>query len=977
MKRGIGPLVAFVLAVAATSARAQSGGASSTGSIEGHVSASGGGAMPGVKVTVTGPSMMGAQTLVTSSDGVYRFPGVPAGAYRVTYEMNGFSTVVRDIRVGIGFTATIDISLAAKQIEESVTVTGEAPLVDATTTRVQTNFVEEQLDSLPNTRDMWSLLAVTPAVILNRFDVGGSTAGTQTPYIAYGNGGQNRALIEGINTTEGTEGSGVYLDYGSLDEVIVGTAANTVEMPSGGVLTNFVGKSGGNRLSGEVHFEYEHPDLQSRNVSDDQLGRGFANIPRNVMELLGLDRGAANTLLDYKDLNASVGGAIVKDKLWFWAGYMRQQNVVYQPISGAILDGTEFLTKLVNYTGKLTWQLTPKDRLIGYLQSGAKFQPFRIDAGFVAGPQHISKASTLNQHTPSWVGKLEYNRTLGSRGFLEIRAGEFGNNFALLGHDQTTPRKEDRTTLAVTGGGRDWQMDRRRKQAHGSYTFYVDNWAGGNHQFKLGGEIQHETGNTVWRQYYSKNVLHVLNNGAASAVRLGLAVDSWNGLRNYGLYGQDSYRLDRFTINLGLRYDHYRVFLPEQDRPASRFATEAGHFDAVDNVKTFNHLVPRAGVIFDASGNGKTLLKANYGRYYFNPGVGLADAVNPNASTQFTEYAWSDRNGDLLWQEGEQGAIVQQVGGTAKVIIDPHLRNSYTDELSTWIEHELPGQVGARVGFVWKMDRDGYQRENQNRPFSAWTVPTNVTDIGPDGRANTSDEKTMPAFGLPANVLALPVVNRVFNPEGFDADYKSFELAFAKRFSHDWSMVSSLIYTYTAEYGTSYFSSGPGSNGGSGATLFSGQANTFGFPITPNGKTDRSQYGFWGFKIHGTWQALRGLRFTPVFRIQQGSPYGRVFNATVTGVTQNFLAEAFDAQRMDTIKQLDLRAQKDFGLGSRVKLGLMFDVFNVLNENTELNINARTGRITISETGENVPTFESPVTILPPRIARFSATLSW
>jgi hypothetical protein len=120
------------------------------------------------------------------------------------------------------------------------------------------------------------------------------------------------------------------------------------------------------------------------------------------------------------------------------------------------------------------------------------------------------------------VGKLEYNRTFGNRGFLEIRAGEFGYNFGLVGNDQTTPRMEDRTTLAVTGGGRDWELDRRRKQAHGSYTFYVDNWAGGNHQFKVGGEIQHETGNTVWRQYYADNVLHVLNNGVASAVRLGL-----------------------------------------------------------------------------------------------------------------------------------------------------------------------------------------------------------------------------------------------------------------------------------------------------------------------------------------------------------------------------------------------------------------------------------------------------------------------
>jgi hypothetical protein len=977
MSRRIVPLLALVFAAGAATALAQ-GGASATGSIQGHVHDTSGAPVPGVTVTATGSSMIGAQTVVTNSDGVYRFPGLPAGTYRVSFEMSGFGTRVREnIRVGIGFTAGIDVALSVKQMEESVTVTGEAPVVDGTTTRVQTNFDKEQLDALPNARDMWSLLAETPAVTLNRFDVGGSTAGTQTTYIAYGNGGQNRPLIEGINTTEGTSAAGFYFDYGSFDEVIVGTAGNSVEMPSGGVITNFIGKAGGNKLTGDVYFEYEHPDVQASNVSDAQLGRGFANIPRNVIDQLGLERGQANTLLDYKNLNASIGGAIVKDKLWFWAGYLRQQNIVYQPASGAILDGTEFLTKLVNYTGKLTYQITPKDRLIGYLQYGTKFQPFRTDAGFVAGPQHLSQASTLNQSSPSWVGKLEYNRTFGSRGFLEVRAGEFGYNFALFGNDQEAPRMEDRTTLAVTGGGRDWQLDRRRKQLHGAYTFYVDNMAGGNHQFKVGGEIQHETGNTVWRQYYSDNVLHVLNNGAASAVRLGLPVDSWNGLRNYGLFVQDTYNIDRFTVNVGLRYDRYRVFLPEQDRPASRFSAQAAHFDAVDDVKTFNHVVPRVGVIFDVSGNGKTLLKANYGRYYFNPGVGLADVVNPNTSTQYTEYTWTDRNGDLLWQDGEQGALVAQFGGTANVLIDPNLRNSFTDELSAWVEQELPGQIGARAGFVWKMDRDGYQRENQNRPFSAWTVPGTVSDLGPDGRASTGDEQSIAVLGLPASVLALPVVNRVFNPAGYDADYKSFEVGVTKRFSNNWSMVSSFLYTHTSEYGSSYFGSGPGHNGGNEPSLFSGLAGTVGFPITPNGNAEKSEFGFWSFKIHGTWEPVRSLRFTPVFRMQQGYPYGRVFTATVTGVTQNIMAEPIDSHRMETFKQLDLRAQKDFNLGSRARLGLIFDLFNVLNANTEININARTGRITVSETGENVPTFGSPVTILPPRIARFSARFSF
>lgn len=954
------------------------GGAGSTGSIQGEVVDASGAVLPGVTVTASSTSLLGVQTATTSAQGMYRFPGLPAGTYRLSFELPGFGSVIRDdIRIGIGFTATVDMKLGLKTLEESVTVTGESPAIDATATRVQTNFDKSQLDSLPNARDMWSLLAETPAVTLNRFDVGGSTAGTQTTYIAYGNGGQNRPLIEGINTTEGTSAAGFYFDYGSFDEVIIGAAANSAEMPSGGVLTNFIGKAGGNQLRGEVYYEYENKDIQGKNISQDQLERGFANIPRNVIQQLGLSRQEANTLLSYKNLNASLGGPIMKDKLWFWAGYLRQQNAVYQPSAGAILDGTEFLTKLENWTGKLTYQMTPKDRFIAYLQWGTKFQPYRTDAGFISGPQHLTQASTLNQESPSWVGKVEYNRTFGDRGFLEIRAGEFGYNFGLVGNDQTTPRREDRTTLQVTGGGRDWQLDRRRKQVHGAYTFYVDEMLGGNHQFKVGGEVQHETGRTRWKQYYADNVLHVLNNGAASAVRLGLPVDSWNGLRNYGLFVNDSYNLGRVTLNVGVRYDRYRVFLPEQERPASRFSPQAATFAAVDNVKTFNHVVPRVGAIYDLTGDGKTLLKANYGRYYFNPGVGLADTANPNTTTQFTEYAWNDRNGDLLWQLGESGNLIQQSGGTANVVIDPNLRNSYTDELAAGVERELPGQIGLRAGFVWKMDRDGRQQENRNRPFSAWTVPATVTDIGPDGRAGTGDERTLSALGLPASVLALPVVNYVYNPKGFEADYRSIELGAIKRFSRKWSMVTSFLVTWTDEYGTGYFSSGPGHNAGTGDNLFAGLASTTGFPITPNGQTDRSKFSTWTFKIHGSYEPGWGVRLTPVLRAQQGYPYGRVFNTSVTGVTQNFLAEAITAHRMDTFKQLDFRAEKKLTLTGRLKLGLIFDVYNVFNENTELNINARTGRLTISETGANVPTFGAPVTILPPRIARISARLDF
>jgi Carboxypeptidase regulatory-like domain len=139
--------------------------------------------LPGVTVTAQSPAMMGAQTQVTSDTGNYRFPAVPPGVYTLTFELPGFTTIKREsIDIALGFTATINIELAVASLQETVTVTGDSPVIDTSATRVQQNYKLEDLESLPGARDMWSLLSVTPAVMMTRTDVGGNRAGTQTGY---------------------------------------------------------------------------------------------------------------------------------------------------------------------------------------------------------------------------------------------------------------------------------------------------------------------------------------------------------------------------------------------------------------------------------------------------------------------------------------------------------------------------------------------------------------------------------------------------------------------------------------------------------------------------------------------------------------------------------------------------------------------------------------------------------------------------
>src|ERR1051325_7566823 len=340
-------LVVLALLLASVSAFAQGGGASTTGSINGKVEDSSAAVLPGVTVTVASPSLMGVQTAVTDTGGNYRFPALPPGTYTVTFELPGFNTLKREnILISMGFTAAINVELAVASLQETVTVTGNSPVIDTSNTRVQQNFKLEALQEIPNARDMWSLLAVTPAVQMQRVDVGGNRAGTQTGYTAYGQNGQVRVLIEGINTTEGTSGAGFYFDYSSLEEVFLGTSGQSAEMPNPGVQSQFIAKSGGNQFSGEFYQDWYNNSLQGSNIPDSYTApTAFKNSPI---------REHSNEITKYWNTSINVGGPIKKDKVWWFGTYNKQFNAVQQP--NFTFDKT-FDTTLWNAVGKSTYQI--------------------------------------------------------------------------------------------------------------------------------------------------------------------------------------------------------------------------------------------------------------------------------------------------------------------------------------------------------------------------------------------------------------------------------------------------------------------------------------------------------------------------------------------------------------------------------------------------------------------------------------------
>jgi hypothetical protein len=485
-----------------------------TGAINGSVSDTTGAALPRVTIVVSGASLMGTRTTVTNTDGLYRFPALAPGDYRLAFTLAGFKTVEREaIHFSGGFAATVNVEMEIATLQDKVIVERISPVIDRQSTAIGATFEARQLADLPSARSMWAIQTATPAVYMERFDLNASATGVGGPISAYGTAGFNRPMIEGISVT-GINPTRFTVNYGAFDEVSVSTAAHGPEWHAPGVSMQFVSKSGGNEYRGGLYVDLGNRAWQSLNIDEEQIRRGAQGGG-------GLSPRDANRLWSYHDINADVGGYIRPDMLW-WYFSARKQEISARQVNFPVKP---LRTSLTNYSGKTTYQITRRNRLVAFGQAGRNHQPNRLDpfgpAGSGVGPAaaiNESDASTLEQLAWGRVGKVEWNSVIKDIRFVEMRVGQFGADRPQTPNG-TAPRFEDVGNLIVTGGNRDWQENFRRNQVLGSVSYFKDRWAG-SHHFKAGGEIFRTMAAEIWRTAYPGDVLHVLRNGANSEVYL-------------------------------------------------------------------------------------------------------------------------------------------------------------------------------------------------------------------------------------------------------------------------------------------------------------------------------------------------------------------------------------------------------------------------------------------------------------------------
>jgi len=333
----------------------------SSGTIEGTVKDESGAVLPGVTITVTSPALQVGQLVqVSDAEGSYKFVDLPAGTYRLRSELTGFSAVIReDLRLTVGFNARIDLTLKLGAVEESITVSGQSPVVDVSNTTASVAFTKEVLDSIPRGRDLQNVFAMAPGVTQAVADVGGSTMAQRQNLSSYGVLSQPKLQVEGMNITMGADqNTAIYFNDSTLEEVQIRTSGNDAEVSVPGISMVAIMKSGGNDFHGTYQVAAQTPRLQADNLNDALRAQGLT---------------ATAPLKNFYDLSADLGGRIIRDKLWFYGAYGRQNKnegllgfAASPGADGKYLTADDPLadveTSLSQMSAKFSYQLTKNNR---------------------------------------------------------------------------------------------------------------------------------------------------------------------------------------------------------------------------------------------------------------------------------------------------------------------------------------------------------------------------------------------------------------------------------------------------------------------------------------------------------------------------------------------------------------------------------------------------------------------------------------
>ena len=934
-----------------------------SGSIRGRVTDDTGQPLPGVSITISGPALIGKVTAVTNADGMFRAPSLtPGTGYEVRAELSGFETTVqKGLIVNLNKTITIEIVMKPSTIQQEVTIIAPTPAVDVVRSATSQTITSDVLDSLPLGRNVSYVLAMAP----------GAVSGS-----VHGDGrGEVGAVMDGIQMTEPDVGGvGFGYDVGiawdmveEYELVTAGATAQFFNSTSG--LTNVLMKSGGNKFSGEVSLYYTNESLADIHIPEPDLQA--LNLAKPSVPVYALD--AAVTL----------GGPIVKDKVWFMTEFRMINSEYTGDFRPTVINGKEYKNynrPFPNYVGflKLSAQLARNVRASGMAHYSVQDVPYYYSGWGLTNEANLNnKPIRFNYSgTVSW--------TVNDSTIVDLRAGglyfKWTGSTTAEGNPEGPAYYDEYTGYSWGQNGGEQYTYKPKANVSLTGTKFVDNFLGGSHEFKAGLEYERNRGDwgfymtqpLFWTYYdgspyywaaqnggetdpvYGDGILTYAAIGAAEGTGAEIGITS-----RIGGFIQDSFTLDRLTINLGLRADHITAWSPGRTKGSAIDPVALGigetYFEPIYGINPYAEIAydtwdnafpygtffsPRLGLTYDLFGNGKTALKASFSRQPEAFPTGTFSAMYPLTWRSFTWNWWDDNGNSVPDVPGETGDHYEEAYGDTPLAmistayldaIDPDIKVPYVDEITLGVEHELVKdlRVSARyiskdrkhimASVLWDKESDRYWYHQDLAPD--WWIP--FTTTVPATGSYPAEEVTMYFLSNDAP----DQFRRLTNIPEAKLKYDSIEIGFDKRLAQGWQLGGSVNFTkLKGNYNMGYAS-------WASQSIYS----------TPNSFVNA--YGEMGYsrpliiKLFGTFDLPYGFLFSFFYSHYDGSPWGRTVtvqppagwaeenNAATTGY--KIYVSPPGTYRNEAADNLDLRFGKDFRLGPG-RLDAYINVFNLL-----------------------------------------------
>jgi hypothetical protein len=694
------------------------GGALAQSVISGQVKDTTGAVLPGVTVEASSPVLIEKARLVGTDDqGRYSIVDLRPGLYSLSFSLSGFNSVKRDgIEVASNVNVPVNVELKVGALEETVTVSGQTPVVDVQAAIRTAVLSKTLLDALPTGRQYMLAGAIIPGINLTKPDVGGTQIVQQAYVTAHaGTANDNSMLVDGMDVKPNNEaGNQHYPNFGMMEEVTYQTSALSAETSSGGVRINMIPREGGNRLSGGLFFNGARGAWQSNNITEDLILRGLKT----------------PSATDYiYDLNPGLGGPIVKNRLWLFASY-RRAIVNTKPAGAFYKDGSPAIEDqyLSNASMRLTWQASQRNKVTLYYDrqfkgKGHDFTDTGLDPNEVP-PGGIDPVTASGRRDPRmyYIAQAKWTSPISHRLLFETGLSVNIYNWAVkyqrgIEQPRGTPEWYTKVTKIDFIRGTETGASNFPPQSSDEDGYQLSStlsYVTGSHNFKTG--MQWKFGPSQYQLTANGDLTERFRNGVADAVDVRTTPTH---VREYlhgdlGIYVQDSWTLGRLTINPGLRLEYLNASIEPTAVPAGRFVP-ARQVERVACLPCWFDVAPRFNAAYDLSGNAKTALKVSAGKYMRPRATGIARRYNPTVNA-VDRRNWFDcdlipgtstcsglvrpTNGNGIAEDNEIGpSNVQNFGFASSRHPASDLRREYNWQYSVAVQHELMPRVSVTGGW--------------------------------------------------------------------------------------------------------------------------------------------------------------------------------------------------------------------------------------------------------------------------------------